>query len=326
MFSFLGAKQVDASLRPASWKAVLLHNSMWVISPLRALKQRIFAGTRWGAKVNPFSLADYPIYPGWKVDEISLDRCSAFWLQPTSSRDFSNSSLVILELHGGSYLHRFKRGYAKSAYFYSQAAGKASVFSVDYRVAPNNPFPAALEDAQKGYEFLRSQGYEPSQIVLAGDSAGAGLALALAMKLRDEGVDFAFRAMVLFSPWADLAARGYTHETNCHRDPLFGRLWGRVPKFRGDYYAGEAGVDYPLVSPVYGDFSNLPPAVLFAGSTEILLSDSRSVASKIHAAGGVCRFYEMDRMLHVGPLFFKNLSDSRWAWWQVESFLTDLEA
>ena len=184
---------------------------------------------------------------------------------------------TLLYLHGGAYIAMSSRTH--HAITGAFAAGGLRVFAPDYRLAPEHPFPAALDDAIAGYEALRREAQGP--LFVAGDSAGGGLALALMLRLRDEGRPLPAGA-VLFSPWTDLAATGASLKTNRRRDPLFDP--DSIPETAA-YYYGKANPRDPLVSPLYGDMKGLPPLNIWVGKREILLDDSRRVAEKARAAG-----------------------------------------
>lgn len=186
---------------------------------------------------------------------------------------------TMLYLHGGGYvgcsaeLHRpITVGFAKKG---------LRVFAPDYRMAPEHVFPAAVEDAVAVYRALLAQGIPSGKIVVAGDSAGGGLALAMLISLRDAGVRLP-AAAALFSPWTDLAGTGGSLVTNDRRCAMF---YGANIKPGAAFYLGSADPKNPLASPLYGDLSGLPPLLIHVGANEVLLDDSTRVAEKARAAG-----------------------------------------
>jgi monoterpene epsilon-lactone hydrolase len=191
------------------------------------------------------------------------------------SIDGADSSSVILYFHGGVYVIGSA---AATVPLVSDLARRshAKVVSVDYRLAPENPYPAALEDARTAYEGLLSKGVEPSSIAISGESAGGGLAVALLLAIRDAGMPMPSSAFVM-SPYADLTLSGRTMVDKQDVDPLFTEetLRRRV----GDYVAGAIPSD-PFISPVFGDLRGLPPMLIQVGSHEVLLSDAIRLAGQ----------------------------------------------
>jgi monoterpene epsilon-lactone hydrolase len=191
----------------------------------------------------------------------------------------SPGNTALLYLHGGGYFacsaetHR-----AITACF---ALHGFSVFAPDYRLAPENQFPAAVEDAVAVYRALLSEGYPPERIVVAGESAGGGLTLSLLLALRAAGVPLP-AAAALFSPWTDLAATGDSIRTNTGHCAMF---HGAGVAFSARYYLGDTDPRNPLASPLYADLSGLPPLLIHVGSDEVLLDDSTRLAERARAAG-----------------------------------------
>jgi epsilon-lactone hydrolase len=213
---------------------------------------------------------------------------------------------TILYLHGGGYYFCSPKSH-RSLVFQLAARSGARTFSLDYRLAPEHPFPAALDDALAAYRRLLADGTPPDSIVVAGDSAGGGLALALLVALRDAG-DSLPAAALLFSPWTDLAATGSTLVTNDGADPMFrGAAIARVAKF----YLAETDPTHPYASPLYADLAGLPSLFIQAGSTEVLLDDARRVAQRANAAGVAVEFEVWPNMPHVWQLFAPFIPEAR---------------
>jgi monoterpene epsilon-lactone hydrolase len=187
----------------------------------------------------------------------------------------TNSSRTILYFHGGVYVIGSADATVPLA---SDLARRfnAKVVSVDYRLAPENPHPAALEDAKAAYQGLLSQGIEPRNIALAGESAGAGLAIALMLTLRTAGLPMPSSAF-LMSPYADLTLSGKSIVDKRDVDPLFTE---EVLRMRVSDYVAGADPSNPLISPIYGDLSGLPPLLIQVGSHELLLSDAVRLAER----------------------------------------------
>jgi epsilon-lactone hydrolase len=186
---------------------------------------------------------------------------------------------VVLYFHGGVYVI----GDAFLAADLASQVGRrtgAKIISVDYRLAPEHPYPAAVDDALAAYEALLNNGTAPSDIVFAGESAGGGLAVVTLVNARDHGLPLPAGAYVM-SPYADLTLAGTTMETKREVDPLFTRelLQARVT----DYTAGQ-DASHGLISPIFADLSGLPPLIIQAGSHELLLDDAVRLAGQAAAA------------------------------------------
>ena len=215
------------------------------------------------------------------------------WLRPA----VGGASTTMLYLHGGGYFacspqtHRPVTGaFAKSG---------LSVFTPDYRLAPEHPFPAAVEDAVAAYRGLLASGVSASALAIAGDSAGGGLALAVLLTLHDAG-DALPAACVLFSPWTDLAGTGDSLRANSKRDAMF--HGEGIHRAAQPYLAG-TDPRHPLASPLYASLKGLPPTLIHVGSDEVLLDDSRRLAERAHAAGVDVTLRTWPVVPHVWQLF-----------------------
>ncbi|MCD7824484.1 MAG: alpha/beta hydrolase [Clostridiaceae bacterium] len=228
---------------------------------------------------------------------------------------------AVLQLHGGGYIGRMKNRHRNFAKRYSDAMGGIKVFSADYRVAPKHPYPAALQDAYSAYCMLLNLGYRGKELVLAGDSAGGGLCLALAAYLRDQGKELP-AAMVLMSPWTDLTASGESYEKNFYTDPLFGGTKESMI-YSGQYYQGHDPSE-PYISPLFGSFEGLPPMLFQVGSEEMLLSDSVDAAKKARESGCQVRLSVYEGMFHVFQTALERLPESEKAWEEALEFTEEI--
>ncbi|MBY6241329.1 alpha/beta hydrolase fold domain-containing protein [Methylosinus sp. Sm6] len=183
---------------------------------------------------------------------------------------------TLLYLHGGAFFAGSPRGGRPIAGAFARAG--FDVFAPAYRLAPAHVFPAALDDVAAAYDAIAQ---DAERIVLAGDSAGGGLALALALRLRARGAPLP-RALALFSPWTDLAAAGASARDNEGADPIFTR---RALKLAARQYLGRASARDPFASPLHAELGGLPPLLLHVGADELLLDDSRRLAERAAAAG-----------------------------------------
>ncbi len=239
--------------------------------------------------------------------------------EDTAERLLTENREVVLQLHGGGYIGKMKNAYRDFAVLYARMPGERAVLSVDYRVAPEDPYPAALEDAYAAYQWLLEMGCRGSQIIVAGDSAGGGMALALCLYLKDKGEPLP-KKLVLMSPWTDLAATGDSYETNFEKDPLFGNTTDSM--IYSNAYYGENDPKTPYISPLYGNYEGFPPMLFQVGGSEMLLSDSARAAKKAKAAGCEVQLTIYDEMFHVFQLGMKKMKESREAWKEIEEFLT----
>jgi monoterpene epsilon-lactone hydrolase len=216
----------------------------------------------------------YNVPASIRVTPAQLGGVPGEWVEAPKSR-----GIVLLYLHGGGYFgcsaetHRpITAGFALQGF---------CVYAPDYRLAPENRFPAAVEDAIAVYRALLNAGHEPHQIVVSGESAGGGLVLSLMLALRSAGVPLPASAAV-FSPWTDLAATGDSIRANSNRCSMFIGT-DIAPSAR--YYLGDTDPRNPLASPLYADLSGLPPLLIHVGQDEVLRDDSTRLAEHACAAG-----------------------------------------
>lgn len=248
--------------------------------------------------------AQAPVAKGTQVLRFAIDGIPAEWIDgPDVHRD-----RVLLYLHGGGYCVGSCTSHRG---FVSRIAGacRARLLLPEYRLAPEHPFPAALEDACAVYRYLLAQGYPPEQILVGGDSAGGGLAVALLLALRDEGQPLP-AAAVLISPWTDLQASGDSLHSRAKQDP-----WLRPVgiKKTANVYRGKMPADHPLISPLYADMTGLSPLLIHVGDDEILLDDSTRLAAKAAAAGVDVQLTIWEGLWHVFHAFFQWVPEVRQA-------------
>lgn len=273
-----------------------------------------------GQKIKKGELRKNLVEPAWKcpncfrIQEISMQKFNMEFLQALDP----NRGKVVLQLHGGGYIETMRNAYRMFAGLYCEVGKGIGVLTIDYRVAPENTYPAALEDAVEAYQWLLDKGYSAKQIIVAGDSAGGGLALALCMYIRDHGWNTPC-GVIAMSPWTDLAASGESYDTNYERDPLYGNT--RDSLIYNQAYVGENDVTNPYVSPMYGDFEGFPPMLIQVGSYEMLLSDSTSVAAKAKKQGVKVRLSIYEGMFHVFQMAMLMMPESKRAWMEVGKFV-----
>jgi acetyl esterase/lipase len=227
---------------------------------------------------------------GVTVTETYAGGCRALWHDPQDCA----ADRVILYFHGGGYVLGSHTRTANSVSHIANAVG-CRALNVDYRLAPEHPFPAAVDDAVSAYRWLLARGYEPAHIAVSGDSAGGGLALALLHALQGAGLPLP-AAAVPMSPWADLEQSGASMATHAEADLLVG---ADILKGMAGQYLGEQDPRNPLASPLHGDFRGLPPLYLQVGGDETLLDDSTRIAERARAAGVEVKLDVFPEMQHV---------------------------
>jgi acetyl esterase/lipase len=222
----------------------------------------------------------------------------------------------ILYLHGGGYVMGSPADYSDFIWRIARVTS-ARILCPYYRLAPEHPFPAALDDAVRAYSWLLADGAAPRRMAIMGDSAGGGLALAMLLRLRDQGLPLPAAAVAL-SPWTDLALTGDSIRSNAAADPLL--KFERAASFARHYLAG-ADPRHPYASPLYGDPAGLPPILIQVGSDEILRDDSVRMADKLRAAGSPVELEIWPRMPHVWQLFARVLPEGRRAIARIGAFV-----
>ncbi len=238
------------------------------------------------------------------------------WRGIICSRSQSTGDPTLVYLHGGGY--RMGSAVAWRAYG-SQLASAcgARVVLVDYRLAPEHPFPAAVEDAVAAYRWVLGGGTPPSRVVVAGDSAGGGLAAAVLLAARRHGLPMP-AGVVCLSPWADLTNTAASFETRATTDQLFSRT--AADEAAGLYLADADPAD-PLASPVFGDWAGLPPVLIQVGDTEVLLDDARHLADTARKAGVEVEHRVYPDMPHVWQLSFPAFPEAVQAVEEIGGFI-----
>jgi len=229
------------------------------------------------------------------IEKIKIGNIEANWI----STPLSNLNNVILYLHGGGYVEGSLVSHQDLAMRIGRAS-KTRVLLIDYRRAPENPFPAALEDALASYKWLLEiKKISPHKIVIAGDSSGGGLTLCVLIKLRDQGISLPVAAVCL-SPWTDLAMTGDSIKKNVKIDPW---LTSTDLLFYTELYIRDNDPKNPLISPLFGNLHKLPPILIQVGTAEILKDDSIRFAEKAKKEGVDVTLEVWDNMIHVFQAF-----------------------
>ncbi|WP_411817733.1 alpha/beta hydrolase [Hyphococcus sp. DH-69] len=224
---------------------------------------------------------------------------------------------TVFYMHGGGYVFGSPKSHRDATFALAKQA-RADVFSLDYRLAPENPFPAAVEDAVMAYEWLLGQGCDPETMVLGGDSAGGGLTLALLLSIKERNLPMPSGAL-LYSPWTDLAATGHSIKDNDASDAMFKAVYIVEGAKR---YLGDADPKNPLASPLYGDLSGLPPILTFASKAEVLLDDSVRLHLRLEEASVDSTLILEDGLCHVWPIFPSRFPEAMMAVEKAASFIS----
>jgi acetyl esterase/lipase len=231
----------------------------------------------------------------------------------------TNDATVILYLHGGGYIMGSVVTHRKLAGDISRASD-ARVLLLDYRLAPEYPLPAGVDDAVAAYRWLLDEGFAPESIAVGGDSAGGGLTVATLIALREAGLPVP-AAAVCISPWADLTCQGESYRTRAERDPMMGGD-SDLQRFADWYLNGADPLD-PLASPARAPLDGLPPMLIHVGDDEVLLDDSRLLAERAAEAGVDVTLDVWPEMFHVWHVFAGRVPESTAAVEQIGAFLKD---
>jgi monoterpene epsilon-lactone hydrolase len=255
-----------------------------------------------------------PMPPDIKCEKVSAGGVEAEWISaPNSSAD-----RAVLYVHGGGYVlgsintHRDLMGRI------ARASG-ARVLGINYRLAPEHPFPAAVDDSLAAYRWMLSQGLKPNRIAVAGDSAGGGLAVATLVAIRDAKLPVP-GAGVCLSPWVDMEGIGESMKTKATIDPVVQRegLLGMAAA-----YLGGQNARTPLAAPLYADLKGLPPLLIQVGEAETLLDDSTRLNDRAKAAGVSTKLEVWPEMIHVWQLFASFLPEGQQAVDGIGGFLKE---
>lgn len=249
---------------------------------------------------------------GMKVERIDSP-VQGEWI---SGPKTASGDKVVYYLHGGGYISgSAKTGRPLTAPLARQMG--VHIFSLDYRLAPEHHFPAGLDDTVAGYRWLLSSGLAPKNISVMGDSAGGGMALALALRLRDAG-DPLPACLVCLSPWTDMTGHSKSIAANADRDPMF--VAEDIDRYAAAYLGNQSRLD-PLASPLLGNLAGLPPMLLQVGRNEVLLDDARDLHEKVLAAGGSSKLHVYEGVPHGWHFGAPFVPESREALREIAEFI-----
>lgn len=254
----------------------------------------------------------FPAADDIRSEKVSVTGIEGEWVRAPASR----SERAILYLHGGGYVigscntHRALAGEIARE-------SEASVLLINYRMGPEHPFPAAVDDSVVAFEWLLNNGYKGTDIALAGDSAGGGLALATLVASRDRGLEIPASGVAI-SPWADLTCSNEAYQSKAADDPM---VTPHGLRRMAGLYLGEGNAEHPYASPNLAELAGLPPLLLHVGSDEILLDDAVAFEKKARAAGVDCELEVWDDMIHVWHAFHPILDEGKAGIQRIGEFL-----
>ena len=261
--------------------------------------------------------SSFPVTDAATVAPVDANGVPGEWVTVAES----DPNRRLLYVHGGGYVIGSPVTHRRLCEDIARAGGCA-VLNLDYRLAPEHPFPAAVEDAIEGLKFIQANGPDGAGVAeatfVAGDSAGGGLTLATLLAAREQGVDQP-NAAIGISSWTDLAITGESLQTRAEADPLItdkGMITGMATQ-----YLGDADAEHPLASPLYADYAGLPPLLLQVGDAEVLLSDTTRVTEKARAAGVDVVEEVWDEMFHVWHQFAPMLPEGQQAVSRIGEFI-----
>ena len=253
-----------------------------------------------------------PPEPDIKHDPVKAGSVPAEWVSAPNA----DASRVVLYLHGGGYVIGSINTHRGLAGRISRAA-QARVLLIDYRLAPEHPFPAAVEDSVTAYKWLLDQKIAPAKIAVAGDSAGGGLTVATLVAIRDQKLPTP-GAGVPLSPWIDLEGIGESMTTKAKEDPMVQKD-GLLQMAK--WYLGDKNARSPLAAPLYADLAGLPPLLIQVGTAETLLDDSTRLAERARKAGVKVTYQPYEKMIHVFQLFAPMLDEGKDAIEKIGEFV-----
>lgn len=253
-----------------------------------------------------------PLPDGANCSKTSAAGVPAEWIDVTNG----DPNKVLLYLHGGGYILGSIATHRVLAARIAEASGTRCLI-IDYRLAPEHPFPAAVEDATAAYGFLLEQGVAPENIAIGGDSAGGGLTFATLVALKDAGTALPSAAFAL-SPWVDLEGTGESMDTKAAVDPMISR---REIDMMGGLYLAGADPRTPLAAPLYADLSGLPPMLVQVGTAETLLDDAIRITARAKEAGVSIELEAFEDLIHVFQAFAPIVPESLEAIEKIGAFV-----
>jgi acetyl esterase/lipase len=256
---------------------------------------------------------NFPVGEGTEVQPATMGGVAGEWVRAKGVR---RNDAALLYLHGGGYVIGSPRSHRHMLAPLSGDSG-VPIFSADYRLAPENAFPAAVEDGVAAYKALLDSGIAADHLAIAGDSAGGGLTIATLVAAKEKGLPMPACAVV-FSPWVDLSQGGESFRTRARRDPMVQK--DGIDQMAAAYLGG-ADAKTPLASPLFADLGGLPPLLIQVGTEESLHDDSVALKTRAEAAGVEVSFESWGGMIHVFQAFHPILAEGRDALARAGAFI-----
>jgi epsilon-lactone hydrolase len=270
------------------------------------------AGVRQARESMDLALGSIPLADGVLTGETDAGGCPAVWVRPQGGA----MDRVLLYLHGGGYRAGSAAAFSGFASHFASVMGMPALLP-DYRLAPEHPFPTAVEDVVRAYKWLLAEGYSPGRVVLLGDTAGGGLVVSTMLAARDLGLPQPAAGACL-SPLFDLTASGESYDKFAEDDPIYSRAQALAAAVD---YLGEADPREPLASPLFADLSGLAPLMVHAADREVLVDDARALVTGVLAAGGRANLEVWPDLMHFWHVFVPDIPESTAAVLGIAEFL-----
>lgn len=251
---------------------------------------------------------------GIETERVMIDHISSEWILPEKA----DHNKVLLYFHGGGYAFGSSQTHRSMVAKIVKDAGFCGLIP-EYRLAPEFPFPSAMNDAVRCYEWLLETGHDPRDIIIGGDSAGGGLTLACLLKIKEKGLPMP-AGQILISPWVDLTVSKPSVFKNINSSPT---LFLREMKVWARNYAGEESLQNPFISPLYADLSGLPPMLLQLSDAEVLVDEDLELAAKAKATGLDVNLQVWEGLIHVWHIYYHYLDQAEEALDKIVDFIKE---
>lgn len=258
-----------------------------------------------------------PLAKNISIQATKINGVKCEWISTANDNENNEEQKVLVYLHGGGYVIGGPDSHRDIAWRIAEKCS-CKLLLVDYRLAPEHQFPAAIDDATNCYQGLLDSGFQSKNIAFAGDSAGGGLTAATLLNLKHHELPQP-KCAVLMSPWLDLSAEGPSIPVNESADPM---LTLKALNTMAKHYLGEQDSKTPLASPIFADLSGLAPILVHVGSTEILLSDSERFCSSIRDCQGEVSLVVWPKMPHVFQMFASFIPEAKQSISQISAFIS----